>query len=640
MSDSKQSTQSRFMLAAVLSMAVLLIWSYFFSPKPPVDNANTTPNANIAIANPQSQPAVAPPAAQTNQPATVADVPDSTPNKSLTIKTPLYQVKLDSRGALASSWILNKNVSSHSEKVLYAEGSTEEIKKPLELIPQKALEASPREIPFRLMTGEAALDNFINERNYQVSLSEENVELNGSDSKQVEYVLRDDANGLEITKTFTFRADSYLTDLQVKVLRNGQPVPNVKLAVGASIGDQGINYYNYYQVEPEAVVYTNGEIERHLPPSVTDKKEDAGKMAIGGNVDWAGISDTYFAMAAIPSQKASGVELRASKYEVDVTPFYDGIINTITRSQTTRQTRHLLTAFVPIAADGSTTKIFTGAKDYFLLSDYNQVLSSSLGRPIDIEDIVNFSNYPWLRAMFKPIAIVILKALSFINQFTHNYGVSIVLFTIFFYSLLFPMRWYQSRSFKKAQKNAPKMKELQDKMKELQRKGIPVDDPRMREVQMEQLKMTKDAIQIGGCLPLLLQMPLLIALYTAVTISLDFRQESFLWLPDLATSDPYYILPFLFAGSMFISMLITPTTPTITPEQQMQQNMMKYLMPVMMLWIGWSVPSGLLVYWVMGNVVSFVQQKFINSLNKTDDPTSGETDNTNLLTKKPKLSTT
>jgi YidC/Oxa1 family membrane protein insertase len=203
------------------------------------------------------------------------------------------------------------------------------------------------------------------------------------------------------------------------------------------------------------------------------------------------------------------------------------------------------------------------------------------------------------------------------------------------------MRWYQSKSFKKAQKNAPAMKELQEKMKELQRKGIPADDPRMREVQMQQLKMTKDAIPIGGCLPLLLQMPLLIALYTAVTISVDFRQASFLWLPDLSTVDPYYILPFMFAGSMFISMLITPTTVAVTPEQQMQQNMMKYLMPLMMLWIGWTVPSGLLVYWILGNVVSFVQQKFINNLNKDDTTTPGDTiTNTNVLTKKSKLSTT
>ena len=625
------------MLAAVLSMAVLLFWSYFFAPqKPPADNANTAQNANVVATTPT-------PAAETVQPAqqqVISTAPDNVPNKSLTIKTPLYQATLDSRGALATSWILIKNVSTQGEKVLYAEGSTEEVKKPLELIPQKALENNPREIPFRLVTGDAALDNFINERNFQTSINEENIELNGSDSREINYVLRDEASGLEVTKTFVFRADSYLTDLRVKVLRNGQPVPNVKLAIGASIGDQGIEYHNYYQIESEAVAFLGEGVERFAGYSLTDKKEDPGKMLVGGSVDWAGTGDAYFAMLAIPSQRTSGLELRASKYEVPVTPFYDGIIATVTRSQTTKATRHLLTAYVPIIADGSTNKIFTGAKDYFLLTQYNKIISESVGRAVDVENVVNFSSYDWIRAILKPITIPILKALSFINQFAHNYGISIVIFTIFFYSLLFPLRWYQSRSFKKAQKNAPKMKELQDKMKELQRKGVPMDDPRMRDVQMEQLKMTKDAIPIGGCLPLLLQMPLLIALYTAVTVSLDFRQESFLWLPDLSTVDPYYILPFLFAGSMFVSMLITPTTPTITPEQQMQQNMMKYLMPILMLWIGWTIPAGLLVYWVMGNVVSFVQQKFINYLNR-DEPTTGENnDKTEVLTKKPKLSGT
>jgi YidC/Oxa1 family membrane protein insertase len=638
MSDSKQSSQSRFMIAAVLSMAVLLIWSYFFAPKKPtVDNANTAQNTNVSVAPQTPAPVVAP----VNQAQTVSAIPDNTPNKSLTIKTPLYQAKLDSKGALATSWILIKNVSSHGEKLLNADGSTKDVKKPLELIPQKALESNPRELPFRLVTGDAALDNFINERNYEVSIKEENVELMGTDAREVVYLLKDEAAGLEITKTFIFHADNYLTDLKVKVSRNGQAIPNVRLAIGASIGDQGTEHHNYYQIESEAVAFTNGKVERHPPASLKYEKENSS-LAVNGDVDWAGVGDAYFAMAVIPAQKANGLEFRSSKYEVPVAPFYDGIIATITRSQTTKETRHLLTAYVPISADDSTNKIYTGAKDYFLLSEYNDILSRSLGRKIDLEDFVNFSSWDWFRPIFKPISIVILKALSFLNQFTHNYGISIVLFTIFFYSLLFPMRWYQSRSFKKAQKNAPKMKEIQERMKELQRKGVPADDPRMREVQMEQLKMTKDALPIGGCLPLLLQMPLLVALYTAVTISLDFRQESFLWLPDLSTVDPYYILPFLFAGSMFISMLITPTTPTITPEQQMQQNMMKYMMPLMMLWIGWSVPSGLLVYWIMGNVVSFIQQKFINKLNNTDEPgASGEsTDKTEIITKKPKLSTT
>lgn len=626
------------MMAAILSMAVLLIWSYFFAPKKPVENTpNTAQNANVASSAPTPEASQAP--AQINQSPANVEVPDNNPDKTITINTPLYQAKLDSTGALATSWVLKKSVTNYGEKPLYADGTTEQVKKELELISEKAREAN--QLPFRLVTDDPALNQILNNRNYQVSVNEENIELNGAETKQIDFTLTDPANNLEVVKSFIFRPDSYLTDLKVKVLKSGQPVPNVKLAIGASIGDQGIEHHNYYHIEPEAVVYTNDKAERHQGASITDKKEDAGRMAVSGSVQWAGVGDAYFAMAAVPSQTANGAEIQASKYEVDVEPFYDGIINTVLRSQTTKETRHLLSVLIPIAADGSTVEIYTGTKDYFTLSNYNETLSSAVGRPIDIEDFVNFSNWDWFRPIFKPIAIVILRALNFINQFVNNYGISIIIFTILFYSLLFPMRWYQSRSFKKAQANAPKMKELQEKMKELQRKGIPMDDPRMREVQMEQLKMTKDAIPIGGCLPLILQMPLLIALYTAVTISLNFRQASFLWLPDLSTVDPYYILPFLFSGSMFVSMLITPTTAAVTPEQQMQQNMMKYLMPIMMLWIGWSVPSGLLVYWIMGNIVSFVQQKFINSMNKPDAPSSGETgENAKVVTKKPKLSTT
>ena len=82
------------------------------------------------------------------------------------------------------------------------------------------------------------------------------------------------------------------------------------------------------------------------------------------------------------------------------------------------------------------------------------------------------------------------------------------------------------------------MKEVQDRFKDLQKQGIPADDPRMRAVQMEQLKMMKGAVPLGGCLPMLLQFPLLIAFYTAVTVSLAIRQASFMWLPDLSAGDP------------------------------------------------------------------------------------------------------
>ncbi|MCA1623694.1 MAG: membrane protein insertase YidC [Acidobacteria bacterium] len=638
MADNKQQTQSRFLLAALLSMAVLFGWSYFFAPqKPQTDNANT----QQTVAN---TPAMPTPEVQQNfsNQQNVVSTPDNTPNKSITIKTPLYQVKLDSKGALATSWVLIKNKSSEGEKLLFADGSTENEKKPLELISPEGLNRSPREIPFRLSTGDQNIDNFINERNYQVSVNEENVELGDGQSKQIDYILKDEASDLEITKSFVFHADTYLTDLQVKLTKNGQPVPNTKLLIGASIGDHGIKFHNYYHIEPEAVVYINGGSQRHLAAAITDKKEDMGRLPVAGEINWAGVGDAYFAMAAIPAQKTQGLELRATKYEVQTEPFYDGIVSWITGSQKTNITRHLLTAYVPINADGSTNKIYTGTKDFFVLNQYNDILSQAVGRTIDIEDFVNFSNYDLIRAIVKPITVPILYALSFINSFTQNYGVAIIIFTFLFYSLLFPLRWSQSKSFKKAAGNAPKMKEMQEKLKEMQKKGIAADDPRMRELQMEQLKMTKDALPIGGCLPMLLQFPLLIALYTAVTISLGFRQASFLWLPDLSAGDPYHLLEFGFAFSMILSMKFTPQAAAITPEQQMQQKMMTYFMPVMMLWVMWSAPAGLLLYWFFGNIVSFVQQIIINRINKTNEPPTVEIVQTvpkNAKKVKPNLST-
>ncbi len=636
MSDNKQQTQSRFLLAALLSMAVFFGWSYFFVPKKPAqDNANTAQvvDNNAVTATPEIA------RNPVNQTQAVVSTPDDTANKTITIKTPLYQVKLDSKGALATSWILLKNVSSEGEKLLFADGSTEENKKPLELISPEGLSRTPREIPFRLSTGDPNLDAFLNQRNYQVSVNEENVELSNGQSKQIDYVLTDKASGLDVTKSFVFHANSYVTDLQVKLTKNGQVIPNTKLLIGSSIGDHAIKFHSFYHVEPEAVAFINGGVERHLGTSFTYDKDNRSSLAANGNVDWAGVGDAYFAMAAIPAQQSNTVEFSSLRYDVETEPYYDGIISWITRSQKTNETRHLITASLPINADGSTTKIYTGTKDYFVLNHYNDVLTQAVGRTIDIEDIINFSNYAWFRIITKPVTIPILYALSFLNTFTNSYGIAIILFTFFFYSLLFPMRWYQSKSFKKAAGNAPKMKELQDRLKEMQKKGIAADDPRMRELQMEQLRMTKDALPIGGCLPMLLQFPLLIALYTAVTISIGFRQATFLWLPDLSAADPYHFLEFGFALSMILAMKFTPQAAVVTPEQQMQQKMMIYLMPVMMLWIMWSAPAGLLIYWLFGNIVSFVQQIIINRINKSDEPPKEEIMTTVVSTKtKPKLS--
>lgn len=614
------SNQSRFLIAAVLSMAILFGWQYFFAPKP-TPNANS--NANVA-ANANTTPAPAPAATQAPQPETAAVTPDTTPNRTVTIKSPLYEVTLDSKGAVATSWIILKNKSPKAEFPVYGDGSSVQNEKPLQLISQEALSRSPREVPFRVSTGDTSVDTALNDRNYQISAAEGNIILNAGEEKQIEFTLTD-ASGVEVKKSFVFRADSYVADLGLSVKKNGQPVPNTKLLIGASIGDHDINHHTFYHPESEAVAYVAGDIKRHQGNySFTFGADGSSTLADAGTVEWAGVADAYFAMTAIPATPVQGVEYKASKYDVQTQPYYESIFQWVLRNQKTTETRHLVTVYLPIAADGSVTKVFTGTKDYFLLNNLSNNLKASDGRSVYLVDLINFSNYWFLRWLTRPLSIPILYALNFFNGLTNNYGVAIIIFTFLFYSLLFPLRWSQSRSFKKAAGNAPKMKEIQDKIKDLQKKGVPNDDARMRELQMQQLKMTKDALPIGGCLPMLLQFPLLIAFYTAVTVSLEVRQASFIWLPDLSAADPWHILEFAFAISMVLSMKFTPQAAVVTPEQQMQQKMMTYFMPVMMLWVMWSAPSGLLLYWFFGNIVSFGQQMLINRMNKPNTPPGTE----------------
>jgi len=134
---------------------------------------------------------------------------------------------------------------------------------------------------------------------------------------------------------------------------------------------------------------------------------------------------------------------------------------------------------------------------------------------------------------------------------------------------------------------------------------------------MEQLKLMKEGNPLGGCLPLLIQMPFLFALYRAITISLDFRQASFLWIPDLSAAEPYFIhiLPILMTGTMVVLQLVTPA-PQADP---LQRKMMAIGMPLFMLYVLWTAPSGLVLYWLVGNIVGFSQQFLINHWTKSDD---------------------
>jgi YidC/Oxa1 family membrane protein insertase len=593
--------QKRLLLAFVLSAVILFGWAYLFPPPVEQQNANTPQQVETGSPTPASSQQPAPADAQPV--LTTPAAPDTVPQRTVTVSTPLYEVTFDSRGATANSWIIKQNKEKGGEtKELRSVSSTKDKPEPLQLIPEEGLNRGLT--PLRIVTGRQDLDATLSSRNFVVGGVEDGtaqakLDLKPGEQKSVEFRLSEPGGNLEVLKKLTFNADQYVVKLETKVLQGGQPVPGAKIAVGPSIGDQGVKEFSFYSVAPEAIFAVGDAVPEHLPPHVDDKAAQ-----VIGNEDklqiqkfdaptrWAGVGDTYFAMALVLPQPIPGLEYQTIKL----------------KKQVNGQDHFLVTAYVPVPADGAPSYLFTGPKDHDQLQETSEFINKNLsGQQIDLGRLIN---YGWTARLTKPLAAPILWSINRLNKLTGSYGLAIILFTIIIYTLFFPLKWRSSKSMKKAQKLAPRMKELQEKIK-----GMKQNDPRLKDLQMEQLRLMKEGNPLGGCLPLLIQMPFLIALYVAITISIDFRQSSFLWIQDLSAGDPTKLLPILMAGSMLVLQLITPA-PSADP---LQKKMMAVIMPVMMLWILWTAPAGLLVYWLVGNLVGFGQQVIINRMLKSKD---------------------
>jgi YidC/Oxa1 family membrane protein insertase len=597
--------QKRLVIALLISTAILFLWSYLVPVKTPPPG--TTPSAQTTpqqTASPQTTPGVA-----TSTPlpgGSPSQAVNATQHRIVSIKTPLYDAKFDSLGAEAISWIIKKNKDSGQD--VYSVAGNKKTRIPLELVSQEGLKRQPREAPLQLSLRDASVDALLTSTNYVIEgigsgTGDAELTLSPGEKRRISFLLNDKATGLDVVKTITLDADSYIADLEITMKRGGQIVPEARLRVGPSVGDQGVKHYTFYSVAPEVVAAVGEKVERHQAQGINENKNSPDHLMLPGPVDWAGIGDTYFAMVAIPARRLEGLEVQTTQYDFS--------------GNGKPEKRYLITAWVPVPTDGSHSAVYTGPKDHYLLTQGSAQLRQTLGRAsVDLEGTIDFGFGAW---MSRRLAVPILSSIKWLQKLTGSYGVAIILFTIVIYSLFFPLKWRSSKSMKKAQKLAPKMKELQEKIK-----GMKQNDPRLKELQVEQLRLMKEGNPLGGCLPLLIQMPFLFALYRAITISLDFRQASFLWLPDLSAPEPYFIhiLPILMAATMIVLQLITPA-PSADP---LQRKMMAIGMPMFMLYILWAAPSGLLLYWLVGNIVGFLQQFVINKWTQTgpDEPTSGE----------------
>ena len=597
--------QKRLVIALLISTAILFLWTYLVPVKPPA----TTPPAQPG---PQSSPSPVSTVTPAQSSAVPANTPvNNAPHRTISVKTPLYEAKLDSEGAAAVSWIIKKNKDSGRD--IYSVAGDQKARLPLELISRKGFERQPREAPLQLITGDSSIDALLTSANYSITSdssanADTEILLQPGEKRRLEFVLADSATGLNVSKVMMFDADDYVVDVQITIKRGEQVVPQAKIRVGPSIGDQGVKKYSFYSVAPETIVAQGDKVQRHQASAINENKNSPDRMAIAGPIEWAGVGDTYFAMVAVPSKRLEGLELHTSQYDYT--------------ANGKPEKRYLTTAWVPVPADGSHTIIYTGPKDHYLLTQASTNITQLVGRNTDLEGLIDYGWFSWLS---RPLAVPILRSIKWLRQLTNSYGIAIILFTIVIYSLFFPLKWRSSKSMKKAQKLAPKMNELQEKIK-----GMKQNDPRLKELQVEQLRLMKEGNPLGGCLPLLIQMPFLFALYRAITISLDFRQATFLWLPDLSAGDPFHILEVMMAGTMITLQLITPA-PSADP---LQRKMMAIGMPLFMLYVLWGAPSGLLLYWLVGNIVGFAQQFIINRMTKEDDEQPPGEPRANLASKK------
>ena len=367
-------------------------------------------------------------------------------------------------------------------------------------------------------------------------------------------------DGVRASKVLEFDQENYQFTLTTVLERNGTPVPH-QIVWQAGFGDQSV------PDDPKtrnAVYDANAKFTRIALSGIKEPADVTASLI--------GAEDQYFLSMFLFAQPKA--------VKISETDFNgaDG------------KTSRALRIAVP---GGEAVRMYLGPKETKRLAQAD----TRLGEILD---------YGWFWWVSKP---VILPVLFWIQKYVGNYGWAIVLITILVNFVLFPLRLKSQISMQKMQKIQPQINTLQDKYKKLK-----ANDPRRAEIQAEIMKLYQEhGSPIGGCLPLLLQMPVMLAFYRMLSVSIELRHAPWiLWIHDLSRPDPYYIIPILMAIAMLIGQKMTPTT--VDPAQAKMMLIMPVLMTFFFLW----VQSGLTLYWLTSNLVGIGQQWFIRKYWGTD----------------------
>ena len=325
-------------------------------------------------------------------------------------------------------------------------------------------------------------------------------------------------------------------------------------------------------------------------------KKVSGGATLSGPFDFAGVSDQYFAATILPDQT----------HTASVVTLHNQLsMNDLLRAEGKPAGKDVelpvLGAAVGDLSGHTQARVFVGPKNLKLLKSVKTVDGYSL------EPLLDFG-------FWGPIAKYLFIGLQTVHSWIapaspgpHDYswGWAIVLFTILIYTLLVPLRVQGMKGMLKMQRIQPQIDAIKAKYK-----NPKPTDPKMAEMNAEIMDLQKKngVSMFGGCIPTLVQFPLLFAFFTMMTKVVELRQAHFYWLPDLSQPDPYHILPIVMVVTSFLVQFYTPS-PGVDPAQQ---RMMAFLMPAFSGYWTWSYASGLALYWNVGNFIMVGQQLLMN----------------------------
>ncbi len=556
--------EKRTVLAFALSFLVLIAWTQLFAPKPvPVqqEGPEVETEALEGLSEYEKASGITSSAVPRILKATTPRVEPKVDGKEILVETPLYTAVFSSIGPTIKSFKL-KNYRQ----------SLDPDSPPIELVSFNKAEGL--DIYEEKVHADFFLMNFRTPSSVQ---GENTVYLADKESLHVDPVSSPKdlvfssvtAEGLQLIQTFRFYPDQYKIDLDINV-KNQTEIPakgvfTAELNTLSTTEKKG--YYSYVGL----VLLLNNELMEMEIEEVSEKKESKGRIS------WVAYEDDYFISAVIPEELKQGT----FKGSLSTSGVLKGkyLASPVTLS--------------PLQQETSLYTLYFGPRDLEILKE----IGSDLDRAID---------FGW----FDIIAKGFLYLLLFFNKYINNYGVSIILLTALVKIILWPLSHKSYKSMKEMQKLTPIMAKIREKYK---------NDKQKMNQEIMSLYKTYKVNPMGGCLPMLVQLPVFFALFRLLGSSIELRHAPFmLWITDLSAPDrlftfsftipfmtpPYGIpvLTLLMGASMFIQQKMTPT-----PGDPAQAKMMMF-MPILFTFMFINFPSGLVLYWFINNILSIGQQ--------------------------------